>query len=419
MISENVYVGRQPILNANHELMAYELLFRSESGNYADVKDALFATARVLVNTVNSIGIRKLLGDVQGYINVDDVILKKGVLKMLPKDKFMMEILENTQVDAELLEVVAAMKEEGFTFGLDDFVFKPETIKYFEALFPYISVVKVDLKTNTPESVKSRMEIFKPYKLELLAEKVENMEEFKQYKAMGFQLFQGYFFEKPTIIKGKNIDPNRLAIFELINQIYQDNDIAELEKTLKNYPELTINLLQFINSAAIALKNRITSVRQALALLGHKQLLNWLLLLSYASPKAGYTGNPLLFTAIERAKTMELLLRKVMSQSNTAMYEEAFLIGLLSLLDALFQSPMEDILNELNMGSEISEAIIGYKGILGKLLLLVKKAEENDVDALSEILKELKLSMSEFTNVSLEGFCWAQTSGKQVCVKSE
>lgn len=408
---DNIYIAKLPILNTNQEIMGYELLFRTEAVQETDVEDGTLATARVIVNAVNNYDIQKMLESVIGFVHVNDKIIKKGMLRSLRKEKFLFEIMDSTIIDPEVVTEVAAMKQEGYLFGLDSFVFTDNRISYFEPLFPYISVVKTDLKKNPETQIQERMGIFEDYPVQFLAEKVESVEQFKLFKNLGFQLFQGYFFSRPVIIRGRNIDPGKLAIMELINLIYQDSDIQVLEKTFKNFPELTLNLLQFINSAAIARRNRISSVKQALALLGHKQLLNWLIMMGYAVSNTGYSGNPLLYTALERAKTMELICAKL-SDNDSIKMDEAFLIGLLSLLDALFQAPMDQILNSLNLSDDIVSAILKNNGLLGKLLLLLQKMEQDSYQEVLFILSNLNLSLSDLNKLSLEGFNWAQTNAR-------
>ncbi len=405
MPAGNVLIGRQPILDVNQNIIAFELLFRSENESAGEAFDNLSATASVLVNVLNNLGINKLLGDKLGFINVNEEIIKKNILKPLQRERFVLEILESTKIDQEFLNSAGIMKQEGYTFALDDFVFDARTIKRFEALFNILSYVKVDVKLNTHEMITSKLNIFKPYPVDYLAEKIENMEEFDFYKKSGFKYFQGYFFSKPAIIKGRGIDPRKLAIMEIINLIFEDSDIEKLESTFKKYPEMTINLLEFINSASIGSRNRIESVRQALALLGHRQLMNWMILMEYAFKKESLEGNPLLFSAIERAKTMEILLRTIKKDIGRTLLEEAYLTGLLSLMDALFQAPMEEILPRLNLSPDITDALLGHNNLLGKLLLIVKNNEEDNFKVITSLLKEIEMSMEDYTRASLQAYC--------------
>jgi EAL and modified HD-GYP domain-containing signal transduction protein len=407
MTESEMYIGRQPILNAHQEIYAYELLFRSSQQNAAgNLPSDLTATARVLVNTLNNVGVNKLLGDRFGFVNINDQILKMELHRSLPKKQFVLELLETTEITQEITELLRGLREEGYTFALDDFVFDEDFVKRFRPVFDLVSYIKVDVKLNQPETTFHKIKMFKDYKVKLLAEKVENMEEFNFYKKMGFELFQGYFFEKPTIIRGRNIDPQKSAIMQLISLIQKDPDITKIESVFKMYPDLTINLLKFINSAQNYLRSRITSVRQAIAMIGYRKLLNWLLLLAYANPGQRNTLNPLFITASQRGKVMELLLQSIRRNVEANEKDEAFLVGLLSLLDALFQVPMADILGELNMSQEIQDAIMTRTGALGRILNLVQKTEENVQDEILPLLAELDLTFADLNRCMMEGFAW-------------
>jgi EAL and modified HD-GYP domain-containing signal transduction protein len=411
MEAGNILMGRQPILDSDQNIVAFELLFRNDENNFAKITDNLTATATVIVNSLNNISFSRLIGDKLAFINVNEEIIKRDLLKTLKKERYVLEILETTKIDSVLLELIDAMKEEGFVFALDDFVFKEDNIKRFEPLFSKVSYVKVDVRENPKETIASKMKIFKTYRVDCLAEKVEDMDEFFFYKDLGFTLFQGYFFAKPTIIKGKGVDPRKLAIMEIINLIYKDSDIEDLEDSFKKWPEMTFNLLQFINSAAIGNRYKIESIRQALALLGHRQLLNWLILMEYAFMKGRSAGNPLLFAAIERAKTMEILLKNFKRGVSKAVLDEAYLTGLLSLLEPLFKMPIQEILSELNLSQNINDALLDRKNDLGRLLLLVEKSEENNFPEVASILKEMNIPLDKYNAASLDGVCWAQENG--------
>ncbi len=418
MNAGNILLGRQPILDCAQNIVGFELLFRKDENNFAKVTDDLVATATVIVNTLNNISFSKLMGDKLAFININDEIIKRDLLKTLQKDRFVLEILETTRIDPVLLEMIDNMKQEGFVFALDDFVFNEDIIKRFEPLFGKVAYIKVDVRQNSKELIASKFRMFKSYPVECLAEKIEDMEEFFYYKDLGFTLFQGYFFARPTIIKGRGVDPRKLAIMELISLIYKDSDIEDLERSFKKWPEMTINLLQFINSAAIGSRHKIESIRQAIALLGHRQLLNWLILMEYAYMKEKSNGNPLLFAAIERAKTMELLLKNSKTDIGKSMVDEAYLVGLLSLMEPLFKMPLKEILSELNLSQNINEALLEHKNILGRLLLLVENSEENNFSAVASILNEMNISMDKYNAASLDGICWAQENGNQCLQQS-
>lgn len=410
-MNSEIYIGRQPILDVNQKLYGYELLFRSGNTAAANVTDDLSATSRVLVNTLNHFGVSRLLGDKKGFVNINEEVLTKELYKSLPKENFILEILETTKIDTKLNEKIEAMTKEGYIFALDDFVFSDEFIATFKQLFDKVSIIKVDVRLNKPETLFSKIKIFKSYNLRLLAEKVENMEEFYFYKKLGFDYFQGYFFEKPTVMKTRNIDPEKAAIMEVFNLIQQDTDINKIENTFKLYPELTVNLLRFINSAQIYLRNRVTSIKQAIALIGYRKLGQWLLLMAYATPGMANKANPLFHTASQRGKAMELLTKAVNPAASQVDMDEAFLAGLLSLMGALLSAPIEEVLAEMNVGDNITAAIIRSEGRVGELLRLVSMTEDSnlDMEKITAQLKTLNLDMEKLRTALMDSFLWVES----------
>lgn len=409
-LSENIFIGRQPILDSRQEIKGYELLFRSGSANTASVLDGLGATSRVLANVLNNMGTNELLGGKLGFINIDEKFLTQNMQEILPKKDFVLEILETSIISEELVRVLREMKKNGYLFALDDFVFKNANIEYFRPLFDIVNYVKIDVRLNDPETVKQKVGLFKQYRVQLLAEKVETMEEFEFYKGLGFHFFQGFFFAKPIILQGKKIDPAKYSVIEVLQQIQKDQDINILENTFKKYPDLTINLLKFINSAAIAARSKITSVRQAIALLGYRKLMSWLIMLAYATAGDGQSArNPLFLTAVNRAKSMELVIKSSLKNPDQAMLDEAFLTGLLSMLDALFQKPLNEILEELQVGDQISSALLERNNIFGQILSLVENAERDTWSGVDSLLEGLGISLNELNEATTQSFNWVQT----------
>ncbi|URA10325.1 EAL and HDOD domain-containing protein [Thermospira aquatica] len=404
------YIGRQPILNRESQIKAYELLFRSSEGRNVSDRNDLYATSSVIVTLLNQIGVHNLLANYTGYINVENQFFENHLYENLNPSSFVLELLETCKVDQALIDAVDHLHKKGFRFALDDVVLNDQSyIKSFSPLLPYVSVIKIDVRENTEYQIKSKLNLLqKSTNAKFLAEKIENVEEFHFYRdELQFDLFQGYFFSKPTIIQGQKIEPKRTAIMELLHLIETDADINKLEETFKRYPDITVNLLKFINSSAFGTRSKVTSIRQAIALLGYKKLFNWLMLLAYVYQTDNEIARPLFDLALQRAKMMETLIRHLQG-NNPDMMDAAFLTGLLSLVGALYQEPLEQVLSELGIGKEIYDAIISKENLLGKLLFLIETNETNDVEEILALLDEIKLSLDVLNKAAIEGFTWAQ-----------
>jgi len=248
-MEQKYLIGRQPILNRDEQICAYELLFRSpESLQEANVGDASQATASVILSTLSGFGIKRILGNHPGFINLELEMLMSDSLELLPKEMVVLELLESLQVTPALIERCRELKEAGYTLALDDHEFSP----LYEELYRIVDIVKVDLFVTPVDSLGPIIEKYIYYPFKLLAEKVESKEEFLKCLDMGFDYFQGYYFAKPSLIEKKKIDDGGTALLRLMRQLMDDAEISDIERTFRSSPGLTYKLLLLVNSVAFA-----------------------------------------------------------------------------------------------------------------------------------------------------------------------
>ena len=393
----NALIGRQPILNKSGDIVAYELLFRSGSTNYATVTDNTLATASVLLNALNSIGLDRLIGSKKAFINVDKEFLMSSALEGLPQDRFVVEILETVIVDDEIVARMDALKANGFTFAIDDLDMNSEQLENFKPIMDFTSILKIDLMAaGGMEGVKSKISCFDKTKFKFLAEKVETEAEFEACKALGFYYYQGYFFEKPTIVEGKKIDSSKAAVVKLLRMIQGGSELAEVSDEISKSPELSINLLKYINSAGSGVKCEVSSIGQAVSFLGRLPLSQWLMLFLYAGAENKFV-NPLMESAILRANIMSCFAKKL--KKDKSMIDKAYLTGLLSFFDAIMQIPVEKIKDEIALDAEILDAITTRQNMLGKLLQIAVIIEKGDWAKIEFISKKLGISIDEITDM--------------------
>ncbi|MDQ1297907.1 MAG: hypothetical protein QG558_445 [Campylobacterota bacterium] len=371
----DTFIGRQPILNAEGKCVAYELLYRSKGATRAVFEDDTKATTRVIINLVHNIGISSIIGDKAGYINVDDHTLLSDTLLSVPKEQFVFEILEYTKMSVAIVERVRQLHDFGYRFALDDFSCNSKNIEYFKALFPFIDIIKIDLLEKPACSIEEIGQKFKPYNVVLLAEKVEDMETFERCKKAGFDLFQGYFFEKPTVVEGKSIEPSVINAIDMINILYTTTDMNVVSQKFSLYPELTFNLLRYINSSKYSFKKDITSIKQILNLLGPSRLRSWLSLFLYGSTKERIFQEAITDAARFRANMMSEL---VSAHGKPELADEAFLTGSLSLIDTYLQIDMHEIIEKIQLSKSIEEALLKREGYFGKFLSITEKLEKTD-----------------------------------------
>lgn len=276
------YLARQPILDRDGNIFAYELLFRdSPSSATAVIASDVQATAQVLENVLNSIGLERLVGGNKAFVNCSREMLLDNLFGLLNPNSFVLEILEDVPVDKALVRAIERHKSCGFELALDDFIMNDEFVKRFEPLFKYVSYVKMDLVDNTPEAMEKAAKFFKEKNIQLLAEKVEDEETFMRCKRVGYDYFQGFFFAKPELVTGQKIDPTSAAILEIIQLLQARPTLEALCEEFSKHQDLSDNLLQFVNSD-IKNKPAIGTVKGAIVWIGMKKILEWLKLMLYA-----------------------------------------------------------------------------------------------------------------------------------------
>lgn len=394
-MNDNIYIARQPIVTTEKKIFGYELLFRSvENGGLdsAIFSDGTFASTRVAVNTLNYIGLEKVVGDALASINIDsDLILSDAILS-LPKERFILELLETLKIDERIVQRIIELKKLGFKFALDDAKCDTKHIEIFRPIFPYIDILKLDTKLIDKQELESHIEELKAYNFTLLAEKVETLENFEYFKKLGCSYFQGFFFAKPNLIKQKALDPIYAEVFELINLLDNDSSIEDISNSFENSPDITIQLLKFMNSSSLVLKTNIRSIKHAIAILGRAPLKRWLLLIAFSKSQSAVEGirSPVIILAQSRANLMGELASKLSSIDINK--DEAALTGILSLIDVITEIPMKDVLKDIQISDTIKNAIIDKEGDLGVLLDLAIAIETSDFQSIESLVSKLEIS---------------------------
>jgi EAL and modified HD-GYP domain-containing signal transduction protein len=337
-------------------------------------------------------------------------LLLSDTVELLPKECAVLELLETVEPVPEVLKRCAELRRHGYRIALDDVVEPGERL---ERLLDVADVVKVDVKAASESFVRATVEALRGRSVVLLAEKVDTPEQAETCRALGFRLFQGYFFARPEILSSKRADPTKMALLRLLSLVLADASPAEIEQALKPHVGLSYNLLRLVNSAASGLPRRIHSLRQGILVLGRRQLLRWVQLLLYTAPVAGGTlTNPLIQLVATRARLMELLAaREVPGRSEVR--DQAFMVGLLSLLDTLLGMPMAEIVEELNLAPEIAEALLKRRGMFGRLLELQEWLESGEVAKVMAAFKQFTgFNLGDLMQDQLEAFKWAHDLGR-------
>ncbi len=371
-IMKDIYVGRQAIFDRKMQVYAYELLFRQGTKNCSNVQqqfDGDSASSEVMINTFIEIGLERVAGPHRVFINLTRNLFLNHPEIPFDKDRVVMELLEDIPVDDQLIEAVTELSKRGYLLALDDYIFDP----VWDPLLPLVDIIKVEFPALTLEQIEQGLPTLRRHNAKLLAEKIETEEEYQQCLALGFDLFQGYHFSRPKVIKGQRLQENQLVVLRLLSALNDpDAEIEDLVSLITQDASLSYKILRYINSAAIAMPRKVESIRQAIVLMGLARIRAWASLLALSrmekKPQEYFT------TALVRAHMCEQLVTK----NGGCAPEIAFSVGLLSILDLLVDRPIAEIVQELALSNEIQDALIDQQGPAGKALQCSKGYEVGD-----------------------------------------
>ncbi len=394
------YAARQPILDVDKNLYAYELLFRDGVDNVFPDIDGDLATSRIVEGAQINFGLEDLTDGKPAFINFTlDTIVKKYPTMMSPKS-MVVEILETVQPGKRLLAEVQKLKEQGYTLALDDYEHKP-VWKHF---FPYIDLIKIDMRDLDKDKIESIVKELSAYpKIDLLAEKVETLEEFEWCKSLGFKYFQGFFFSKPEMVKTKNLSPAQMTLAELLYETSnEDVNLPKLTQIFERDINLSYKLLRYANSSVFRRVSEISTIKQAIITLGHLELKKFLSLL-FSAQVGDSKPDELLKMSMIRARFCEQLAILEGSQD----IGKAFLTGMMSLIDAILDESIDKVMEQLPLATEIKSAIMDGEGKLAEFLDLAKAFERGNWQEESNLEKELNLPSEKIPALYAEALNWA------------
>ncbi len=409
-LMRDTYVARQPILNAKRQTLGYELLFRDGENNaYPSHIDSNRATYRLIVENFLSLGTNPALEKSRCFINFPQESLLRELPLALPKDKVVIEVLETCTPNDELYAAIKKLSAAGYLIALDDFVYSPE----WERFLPFVQIVKLDIMAMGLDDactfVKERLS--KGVRRKFLAERVETEEEFLTARSAGFTFFQGYFFGKPEISRKGYLSPEQLIAMELFREVCQpDVDFAKVEKIVAKDVSLSYQLLRFVNTMSDRLEVSISSFRQALIYLGQDKLKIFVSLavasfISTTKPKELYN------LSLQRAQFCQLMAR---DNPFNQYSDQAFLIGLFSMLDALLDVSLNELVEQLPLCASIKLALLERQGPYGQLLQLEECYERADWYGVKNACQQLNISVDDVMPRITEAQRWSQDLNRVV-----
>ncbi|MDD9196557.1 HDOD domain-containing protein [Aliivibrio sp. S3MY1] len=378
------YVARQPILSRKKQTIGYELLFRDGESNAFPNIEANQATSRLLVENFMSTGCNPALESPRSFINFPQESLISLVPTAFPKRKIVVEVLETCTPNDELFSAIKHLHRMGYIIALDDFSLDAA----WDRFLPYSHIVKLDIMQLgidvACEYVKQRKR--QGCKRHYLAERIETNDEFQQVFDAGFHFYQGYFFSKPEIIKNRVVKPEELLTMQLYQEVCcEDVDFSRIEQLIAQDVSLSYQLLKFVNTTSVRLENPISSFKQALVYLGEEQIKMFVTLVATAHAAIN-KPEELYKQSLVKGRFCELMICRI---QNGTPGQQAFIVGLFSLLDALLDRKIDDVLEQLSLAREIEQAILLREGLLGSMLELYESIDKGDwksIDQTSRLL---------------------------------
>ena len=389
----DVFVARQPIFQTNKKLFAYELLFRTGMSNAFPGIDGGTATSSLLSSTFFTVGIERISGGKQVFINFTEDLLIRGTPTLFPQNQVVVEILEDVTPTSEVISACQALHQKGYILALDDFVFHDN----LQPLIDIASIIKIDFRLTPITEIAAILSQLKDQKCQFLAEKIETHEEFMEAMALGFNYFQGYFFAKPEILKNKDISPSQMTIMQLICEVNRaEFHLKKLEELINQDVSISYKLINYLNSAYFSRLQPVSSIKQAIAYLGERGLRMFISLIA-ASRLVDNKPDELLRASAIRAKFLEQIAIELNIDSG-----ELFMLGLFSMLDAMLDNSMEYLVGQLPLTTSVSEALVKKRGPLAPYLRLVESYESCNWRALEMQLTNLKIPSAKIQEFYLE-----------------
>jgi len=397
------YVARQPIFDREQKVFGYELLFRDGVENA--FSGDLDAASRATLDRSLLMGLDVLCDGRRAFVNCTKDTLIKGLVMLLPSATTVVEILESVPPDADVITACQNLKQEGYLIALDDYVADDPR----ERLAEMADIIKVEVPRTTEEQ---RVELIKrhgPWRCRMLAEKIETQADFLKAREQGFVYFQGYFFRRPEMVSTRDMPANQLNYLRMLQEVGREElDIRKLEKVIKSETSVCYRLLRYLNSAVFGLKGEIHSVRHALSMLGEREVRRWVRLVAAVGAGQDKTSD-LLLSALVRGRFGELLQPRVAHGES-----DLFLLGLLSLIDAMLEMPMAEVLEKIPLDHSTKAVLLGQPSVLRPVYQLMLAHESGEWEAAAQLSRSLHLNSED-----VAGFYWqAQRWAREVVAEA-
>ena len=397
------FLGRQPILDIKQEIVGYELLFRSADIGWSDYDNQDHASISVISSVLSNFGLKEVLGEKTGFINITEEVLQSDMVEVLPREQVVLELLESIPLNERNRKRAMELKAKGFRLALDDHIYSHK----YSDMYQFVDVIKINLLDVSSTELPGMAASLQQFPVTLLAECVETMEQFRDCLELNFKLFQGYFFARPVVLKRTGMEASKVAMLKLLDILREETPIEEIEEIFRNYPDLSYNMLKLVNSVRSNLREKIKGLRHAIMMLGLEKLRRWVQLAIFAGSDVRGINNPLLEMAAVRGRLMEyLVMQRHSLVRDDEMVEAAFMTGILSLLDVLFETSMEEVVREFRLSDSVTQALLNREGELGGFLALAETLEMVNFGEVQRLVEATDISLPQLIKAQMAAYNW-------------
>ena len=378
---QKIYLGRQPILDINSKVCAYEILYRN-SYKKSDIKGDRQASTSVITHILNRFGRKEVLGDRRAFVKVDEKFLLSDLIFSLPNQFFVFDLLDSIEMSERVIERIRKLYKKEYALAVNDIALNQDVMDRYREIFDYLSLVKIDFSQNLSYGLAYMILELKSHDIKIVATKIENSKSYNQARKVGCDWFQGYFFAEPTILETLIYEPNQMDILRIYNLLMDGTNLDDITVEFENHPEITVQLLQYISSGAFHFQKKISSIHHILTLVGRNEVAEWLMLMVYSKSTSRIKEPfPLMKMIKNRAELMVRLLVSVNPEARSNMIGEAYLAGILSFADIILHKNMEDLLEDIHASNTLKNTLLYEKDILGEVYKVVKNLGDFDAEA--------------------------------------
>lgn len=397
----SVYLARQPIVSIDEKLEAYEIMYLDSNKEAMDHSRS--ASASVINSVLNKFGTKEFLSEHKAFIKVDEKFLMSDLILTIPNDIFTLSLFQEIIITERVIERVEQLHEKGFSLAIDNTDLTRENILRYKKIMDKLSYFKINIYADMGLEDKDLIIELQDHHVQIVATNIEDEHQYQTSKDLECDLFQGYCFSKPQVLENAKFDPSHFNVLKLYNMLINDTNIDEITSEFEKNHALTLQLLQFINSAHFHFKTKISSVHHILTLVGRQPLSQWLMLMIYSK---SVTKNdkvpPLMLMVKNRTELMQNLLKTLKPDVKSNALGEAYLVGVLSLISTIFNARLEDILEHIQISDISKNALLHDEGTLGMLYKVVRDIEEFNINEIIVFSKRYKVAEEDIQTVILE-----------------